>query len=176
MRVLVTAASRHGATLEIAEAVGDALAQFGVDAAVLPIDDVGPGTVSRFDAVVLGSAVYGGHWLPAAKDLVARDLVALAARPVWLFSSGPVGDPLAPMEDPADVASVRTAIGAREHRLFGGRLDRAHLDFAERAIATALRAPRGDFRPWADIRDWAAHIARSLTGTAHANRRSRAAT
>jgi len=49
--------------------------------------------VDGFDAVVLGSAVYAGHWLKPARELVDRSRDALAARPVWLFSSGPIGDP-----------------------------------------------------------------------------------
>jgi menaquinone-dependent protoporphyrinogen oxidase len=162
MKVLVTAASKHGATQQIAEAIGDVLARRGVDVAVLPIDDVRPGTVERYDAVILGSAVYAGHWLAPAKDLVARDAAALAGRPVWLFSSGPIGVPPKPTDPPVDLTSVLAATGARDHRIFPGRLDRADLGFAERAIAAALRAPQGDFRPWDEIRDWAAAIADAL--------------
>jgi menaquinone-dependent protoporphyrinogen oxidase len=75
--------------------------------------------------VVLGSAVYAGHWLKPARDLVARCGPALAARPVWLFSSGPVGDPPKPEEDPVDVAEVLAATSAREHRLGGRHRHRA---------------------------------------------------
>lgn len=164
MRVLVTAASKHGATLEIAQAIGDVLAQPGLDVVVLPVDDVGAGTVETYDAVVLGSAVHAGHWLAPAKELVERDAAALATRPVWLFSSGPIGEPPKPTDPPVDITAVMAATQARDHRIFGGRLTRADLGFAERAIAAALRAPQGDFRPWNEIRDWAASIAAALMG------------
>ena len=115
-----------------------------------------------YDAVVLGSAVYAGHWLKPARDLVARRGPALAARPVWLFSSGPVGDPPKPEEDPVDVAEVLAATAAREHRVFAGKLVRKQLNFPERAIVSALRVPEGDFRDWSDIIGWAAGIAAAL--------------
>jgi menaquinone-dependent protoporphyrinogen oxidase len=81
---------------------------------------------------------------------------------VWLFSSGPVGDPPKPEEDPVDVAELVAASGAREHRVFAGTLVRRQLSFPERAIVSALRVPEGDFRDWAEITRWAAEIAGAL--------------
>ena len=57
---------------------------------------------------------------------------------------------------------LATGVQARSHRVFGGKLDRSTLGFAERAICTALRAPEGDFRDFAEIRGWALGIAESL--------------
>lgn len=81
---------------------------------------------------------------------------------MWLFSSGPVGDPPKPDEDPVDVAGIAETTRSRAHRVFAGKLGRAKLGFGEKAIATALRAPYGDFRDWHAIRDWATEIAESL--------------
>ena len=74
--------------------------------------------IESYDAVIIGSAVYTGHWLAPAKDLVYRYLDVLASRPVWLFSSGPVGDPSGKLsqamrKDPVDVAALSTATHAR---------------------------------------------------------------
>ncbi len=91
MRVLVCAASKYGATGEIARAVADVLAERGCEVTVLPPEKVD--AVEEFDAVVLGSAVYMGQWMKPARELAERSAGALAARPVWLFSSGPVGEP-----------------------------------------------------------------------------------
>jgi menaquinone-dependent protoporphyrinogen IX oxidase len=88
--------------------------------------------------------------------------VPLAGRPVWLFSSGPVGDPPKPEEDPVDVADLLAATEAREHRVFPGKLVRKQLSFPERAIVSVLRVPEGDFRDWTEIRKWAAGIADTL--------------
>jgi menaquinone-dependent protoporphyrinogen oxidase len=160
MKVLVTAATKYGATGEVAQAIGDALRSHGLDVAVIPPEQVD--RVDDYDAVVLGSAVYAGHWLKPARQLVDRCGGALADRPVWLFSSGPVGDPPKPQEDPVDVAEVLAATGAREHRLLAGKLVRKQLSFPERAIVSALRVPEGDFRDWPAITSWAAGIANAL--------------
>lgn len=163
MRVLVTAASKHGATAEIARAIGEVLAESGLETEVVPAEQVG--ALEGYDAVVLGSGVYAGHWLKPAMELVERAGEALAARPVWVFSSGPIGEPPKPETDPVDAARVLEATRAREHRVFAGRLVRRQLSLGERAIAVALRAPDGDFRDWDEIRDWARTIGRAL-GTA----------
>jgi len=161
MKVLVTGATKHGATAEIAATIGEVLrGEHGLDVALIPPEQVA--TIDGYDAVVLGSAVYAGHWLAPAKELVDRAGGALAGKPVWLFSSGPVGAPPKPEEDPVDVAEIVAATKAREHRVFAGKLVRKQLGFSERAIVVALRVPEGDFRNWAEIRGWASQIAGSL--------------
>ena len=82
--------------------------------------------------------------------------------PVWLFSSGPVGEPAKPAENPVDVSEILQSTKARDHRVFTGRLARKHLSFPDRAMASAIRAAEGDFRNWAEIRAWAAGIASAL--------------
>lgn len=161
VRVLVTAASKHGATAEIAEAVAKGLADRGVVAEVTALEGVR--SLAGYDAVVLGSGVYVGHWLPAAKAFVARLHAELVARPVWVFSSGPLGDPPMP-RDVVDVGDLLRWCGAREHRVFAGRLDRHMLGFAQRAIVHAVHAPEGDFRDWGAIDAWAGEIAEALVG------------
>jgi menaquinone-dependent protoporphyrinogen oxidase len=160
MRVLVTAATKYGATTEIAQAIAETLGEHGLEPTIIPPERVEG--VDGYDAVVVGSAVYAGHWLKPARELVERHAATLAGRPVWLFSSGPVGDPPKPEEDPVDVAQLQGLTNAREHRVFAGKLVRKHLSFPERAIVSALRVPEGDFRDWTEIRQWAAQIADSM--------------
>jgi menaquinone-dependent protoporphyrinogen oxidase len=160
MKVLVVAATKYGSTGEIGRAIGDVLEDRGIDTTVLSPAEVG--AINGYEAVVLGSAVYAGHWLKPAKELVDRSRDALAERPVWLFSSGPVGDPPKPEEDPVDVADIVEATKARDHRVFAGRLVKKQLSFGEKAIVVALRVPEGDFRDWAEIKGWASGIADSI--------------
>ena len=162
MRVLVSAASRHGSTEEIAQEIGKALRAGlpGAEVEVVPLDRVE--AVDGYEAVVLGSAVYMGRWLEPARRLVASHAAALTDRPVWQFSSGPVGDPLKPEEEPVDVADVRRQTGARDHHVFAGRIDRHQLGLAERMVVRAVHAAEGDFRDWPAVRAWAAGIAAEL--------------
>lgn len=161
MNVLVAFASKHGATREIAEAIGRALDAQGVDATVTAAGDVE--AVDGYDAFVIGSAVYVGHWMREAEELVAQHAAVLCTRPTWLFSSGPLGDPPKPDESHAvDVTDVVSSTGAREHRLFAGKIDKDALGFGERAVMLAVRAPDGDYRNWDEIDAWAREIAAAL--------------
>jgi menaquinone-dependent protoporphyrinogen oxidase len=164
MKVLVTAASRHGSTLEIACAVAAALEAREIEAPVLRVGEVG--SLTDYDAVVLGSAVYMGHWLDAARDFVDDHLDEITSRPLWLFSSGPIGDPPKPEVDPEDVAPLMKRTRARGHHVFPGRLARRELGLGEKLVTTAVHAPEGDFRPWPEIETWAAAIARTLRSEA----------
>lgn len=159
-KVLVSAASKHGSTAGIAARIGEILESRGLDVTVA--DPEMAHDPSQFGVVILGSGVYAGHWLGEAKELADR-IASLGAKPrVWLFSSGPVGDPPKPEEDPVDVTSLMETTGAAGHRLFAGKLDKSSLGFGEKAIVTALRAPEGDFRDWTAIESWANEIADSM--------------
>ena len=162
MRVLVTAASRHEATAEIADAIALDLAKRGLDACARPIGEVTG--LDDYDAVVLGSAIYMGRWLREARLFAAQHATALAAVPVWLFSSGPLGpaDKPLPQSDAADIDAMVALTRAREHRAFAGRLDGARLGVAERAVMKAVHAPEGDSRDWGAGDAFAAEIAAAL--------------
>jgi menaquinone-dependent protoporphyrinogen oxidase len=163
MRVLVTTASKHGSTEEIGRAIAEALNGQGVETGFLAPEDVI--SVHRYDAVIMGSAVYAGRWMSSMKKMAQRLAAELVDRPVWLFSSGPIGDPPKPDEDPVDVAPMMEATGARGHVVFAGKLDKAVLTFGERAIVAAFKAPEGDFRDWDEIRKWAEEVAGELAST-----------
>lgn len=158
MRVLVTAATRHEATSEIAAAIAEGLVRRDVDAELRPIGEVGE--VGAYDAVVLGSAVYVGRWLQEARQFAERHAAALATMPVWLFSSGPLGPAGArvPLSEPADAATLAQLTRAREHRVFAGRLDMSSLGLPARLVG----AREGDERDWAAIDAFAAEIAAAL--------------
>ena len=49
------------------------------------------GDLAGYGAFVIGSAVYAMHWQKDAAQFVRRNRALLAGRPVWLFSSGPLG-------------------------------------------------------------------------------------
>ncbi len=160
MRVLVTAASRHGSTAEIATELGKALrgALPGAGVDVVPLSRVGD--LACYDAVVLGSAVYFGQWLEEARWQVTLHAEALRQRPVWLFSSGPVSDPSVSEAEPADAIELAAAVGARDHVMFPGALHRGLLDTGERLSLD--RTTDADYRDWPAVRAWADRIAADL--------------
>jgi menaquinone-dependent protoporphyrinogen oxidase len=159
-RILVTTASKHGATQEIGDAIAAALESRGLEAFTRPAGEVD--SLDGVDGVIIGSGVYAGRWLGPAKDLVRRFQAELRARPTWLFSSGPLGAAPAPGDVPVDVAEMTELSGARGHRVFAGRLAQEDVGFAERAIIKVVKAPYGDFRDWPEINAWAVEIAEAL--------------
>jgi menaquinone-dependent protoporphyrinogen oxidase len=162
MKVLVTAASRHGSTAEIASIIAGILQTSDIDAEAVPPEVVA--SVTNYDAVILGSAVYAGQWLEPARAFVARHADDLATRPVFLFSSGPLGYPSRHPVEPADAVSVEMTTGAMDLQVFPGRLIGRGLSLPERLTATRTHLPYGDFRAWDDILDWTRQIARYLHG------------
>jgi menaquinone-dependent protoporphyrinogen oxidase len=164
MTVLVAAASKYGATWEIAEAIGRRLSERGFEIDVRRVEEVD--NVAAFEAVVLGSAVYAGHWLEQARRFVDANAAGLRTRPTWLFSSGPIGDPPRPAEEDAvQLDAILAATKPTAHRVFAGRLDKGRLSFPERAVVFAFRAAEGDFRDWDAIAAWADGIADVLEAT-----------
>jgi menaquinone-dependent protoporphyrinogen oxidase len=161
VKVLVAAASRHGATQELAEAIGRTLGEEGLDPSVSAIGEAGD--PAGYDAVIIGSAVYMGRWLDPATTFIASHGAELADRPTWLFSSGPIGDPPRPGEAQAvDVAEVMAKTQAKGHKLFAGKLDKDKLGFGERAVMLAFRAAECDYRNWDAVEAWARGIAGEL--------------
>ncbi len=161
MNALVASASRHGATREIADLIGATLADRGIATDIREIDNVC--TLVGYDAVVIGSAVYMGDWISAARTFVERHAGELAERPTWLFSSGPIGDPPKPGADTAvKIDDLVAAAHPREHRVFAGRLELRRLGLVQRTVARAVHAGEGDYRDWGAIQEWATGIADDL--------------
>ena len=165
MTVLVAAASKHGATEEIAERIGADLSEYGLEVEVRKlgeVDDVRP-----YEAVVLGSAIFYGKWMKEATRFVAIHADELAERRTWLFGSGSItGNP--PVDDdrnalrPSLVDKLVTQTQAREHKLFAGKLDSSTLTLAELLPVRMARGREGDWRDWQAIDEWAAEIAHEL--------------
>lgn len=160
VRVLVTYASRHGATKGIAQAVGSMLYSCGHQVRLLPAAVVT--SVEDFDLVVFGSAVYHGQWLWDGRRMAKR-VRALRERPLWLFSSGPIGGTPEADAELVRLCGLDTELpdcltvalrGAdvRGHATFAGRLD------AKVAAGLDGLVPPGDWRNMALVREWARRV------------------
>jgi menaquinone-dependent protoporphyrinogen oxidase len=172
MKVLVAYASKHGATLGIAERLADRLRDAELEAQAQPVTTVSD--LFGYDGFVVGGAAYLGHWLKETTEFVRRGGAVLASQPTWLFSSGPLGTKPTDAEGrdlrlaaaPKEFAEFKETIKPIGTRVFFGVLDPGRLGLRDRAIRSlpAGRAllPEGDFRDWPDIDAWAAGIAVEL--------------
>ena len=164
-QVLVTYATKYGATAEIAERIGLGLRQAGFQVDVLPADGVND--LSAYQAVILGSAVYIGKWRKEAVAFLEANEQALAQQMVWLFSSGPTGEgDAAELLKGWRLPEAQQAIAARIHprdvAVFHGELDGEKLNWLEKWVIKNVKAPIGDFRDWDSITAWTAEIAAAL--------------
>ena len=178
MPVLVAYASKHGATAGIAERIAERLRSVGLEAEARPVKAVRD--VAAYDAFVIGGAAYMFHWMKEATAFVRRHRTLLATRPVWLFSSGPLGTELIDEEgqdvlvasEPREFPELRAAVLARGDRVFFGAFDpqMKAVGLMERMVmmmpAARSAFPVGDFRDWAEIEAWADEIARELAAVA----------
>lgn len=160
MRILMVVGSRHGATQEIGKVIAEVLAEAGHDVLEQDPDDF-TSTVG-FDALVLGSAIYYGQWVPAVRELVERHAGALAAVPLWVFWSGPLGSKGVPRGSVEGMDELLDRLQPRGFREFDGRLDRGDLGLRERAVISLVGADEGDYRDFDEIREWAGQIVRDL--------------
>ena len=163
--VLVSYASRYGATQEIADAIGTVLSRRGLSTVVYPAAEVT--RVSPYDAVVLGSAVYSAEWLPEAAELLESFQDELAEKPVWLFSDGPTevsnpGKLLCGPRYPERLGPLVAAVKPRDVALFGGRVNSDKLSSGDWLMNPALREANSDNRNWEEVRAWAEEIAGTL--------------
>ncbi|MFO7960628.1 MAG: flavodoxin domain-containing protein [Nitriliruptoraceae bacterium] len=173
-RILVAHASRHGATAGIAERLAARLRSTGLDTVVTDVDDAED--VENYDAYIIGGAAYMFHWLKPATKFARRHRELLVDRPVWLFSSGPVGDEkvddkgndLLEVSRPKEFDELHELLRPRDEKVFFGAWDpdAPAVGVAERMMKLMPAAkgtlPTGDFRDWRAIDTWADEIAQVL--------------
>lgn len=167
-RVLVAYGTKHGATQEIAERIGQVLEEAGLVVDVRNARQVE--TLTAYDAVVLGSGVYVGAWCKEAAAFLKTNVDKLATLPVWIFSSGPTssGNPQELVQGwqlPKKLEPLAARIQPRDVTIFhGATSDR--MSFIEKWMVKQVGASMGDFRDWDAIAAWAKSIAGALEGAA----------
>ncbi len=161
-KILVAYASKAGSTAGVAGAIGKTLAEGGLEVDVLPMKEVKD--LVPYRAVVVGSAIRGGKWLPEAVQFVQANRPALAQMPfaaflVCITLAMPAADKYR-----AGVAEwlqpVRLLVKPVSEGLFAGALDLSKLPLSlnglgMRASVAAGIFPQGDHRDWQAVRRWA---------------------
>ena len=163
MRILVAYGSKRGGTRGIAEQVQDTLVRHGHAADAVAVE-LHP-SVQDYDAVIVGGALYAMRWPRSARHFVRRNARALATKPVWFFSSGPLDDSATKRQlpPPKRIRLLMARVHARGHVTFGGRLD----PDAHGLVASAMAKKfSGDWRDHAQIDAWASGVADELAALA----------
>ena len=164
-QILVTYASRFGSTEGVAKSIGKTLSEDGCMVDVLPMRDVKD--LSPYDAVVAGSAVNGGAWLPEAMQFVRRHQAELKRKPFAAFlvcmtltmkNGEQYRSHVSSWLDP-----VRALVRPVSEGLFAGGLDiRKTPSFSDRLkfrLSVLFGVwKEGDHRDWNAIQKWAVEL------------------
>ncbi|MBI5943653.1 MAG: flavodoxin domain-containing protein [Chloroflexi bacterium] len=164
-RILVTYASNTGWTMGVAEAIGKTLSEYGAAVDVLPMRDVKD--LSAYQAVVAGSAINSGAWLPEAMEFLRKHQAELKRKPFAAFlvcmtlsmkNGGQYRSHVSSWLSP-----VRALVRPMSEGLFAGGLDiRKIPSFGDR-LKFRLSVMfgvwiEGDHRDWGAIRKWAVEL------------------
>jgi menaquinone-dependent protoporphyrinogen oxidase len=166
-KILVTYASRAGSTTEVAQEIAQVLTDTGATVDVKPVKDVRD--VSGYTAVVVGSAIRMGNWLPEAVEFVRNHRAQLSQIPTAFFTVHMLNRDNSDESRQAReqyTAQVREILVPNEEIFFSGKMKYARLGFFDRAIAQsvgkATNSEEGDYRDWEAIRAWAQSLQTTL--------------
>lgn len=165
-QTLIVYASKYGSTKEISERIANVLKAQGISTTLKAAREVT--AIDAYDAVIVGSALYGGTWLPEASEFLERFQAELAKKEVWIFSSGPATDDdpvtvLGGWKIPEQLKHILTVIKPQAIALFSGKIDAAKLSSEDYLVSSSLRGVSGDYRNWQTVEGWAKEIAFTLT-------------
>ena len=160
-RVLIAYATRAGSTPEIAAAIGETLSGRGCAVDVKPVKS--QPSLNGYSAVLLGSAIRMGSWLPEMVDYIKANRSAFTqsmamGMPVGLFTVHMLNtedDPASRTARLAYLDRVRPLLGTVEEAYFAGVIDLEKLSFLDRWMVKMVKSPVGDRRDWNKIRNWA---------------------
>jgi len=167
-RLLVTWVTRYGSTEEVAHAIADDLLKQSVSVNAQPLDQVQ--SLDRYDAVVLGCALYMGHLHRHARRFLLAHRDELLRLPVALFVLGPFhADPKEFAESERQVKKELAQFpwfSPVALEIVGGRVDPAKLGFPFRFLPPLRTLPASDARDWTAIHTWAGNLPTALRPSA----------
>jgi len=158
-KVLIAYASKCGSTGEVAAAIAEELTARGKAVDVRLVQNVS--TLNGYQAVIVGSAIRMGQWLPEAVEFVETHQQALRQLPTAFFTVHMMNlgdDETSRKNRLAYLDPVRKIMTPQQEVFFAGKMDMARLSFLDRLIAKAVKATDADLRDWQAIRNWAQTI------------------
>ena len=164
-KILVTYASRLGSTAGVAGAIGKTLIDCGEQVDIIPMADVK--NLDPYEAVVVGSAIRGGAWLPEALQFVQANQKALSKKPfaaflVCMTLAMPGGEKYR-QHVSTWLEPVRALAKPVSEGLFAGELDIRRVESFFDRLKFRLSVlfgvwTEGDHRDWNAISAWARNI------------------
>jgi menaquinone-dependent protoporphyrinogen oxidase len=157
-RILVAYASKLGSTGEIAAEIGQTLSANGLSVDVWPVQE--NLSLDGYQAILLGSAVRYGNWLPEAVAFVQANQEALNRVPVALFTvhiTNLGDDEQSRRNRQAFLDQVRPLVDPVDEIFFAGKFDRRGAAELMPSLLARL-VPTMDFRKWEKIRAWVERI------------------
>ncbi len=165
-KVLVAYASKYGSTGGVANAIGKELCRKDVAADVVLIKN--DNSISSYQGVIIGGAVYMGKWMSEAVDFVKKNKDALCKVPVAYFLvcmtlSQPTEKNRAKVLSYMDpILKAVPEIKPVGIGTFAGAMDYNNLSWINKKILKSKGTPEGDFRDWTAVRAWADGLCSSL--------------
>jgi menaquinone-dependent protoporphyrinogen oxidase len=161
--VLVTYATKTGATAAVAAAVGKVLSARGLAVTVKPI--TAKLALDGYQAVVIGSPIRVSSWLPEVVQFIRANRARLSQLPTAIFTVHRLnaGDDAASQKARlAYTAPVRQFLTPQAEVFFTGAMDFNKLSFVDRLLAKPVdhSSPTGagEDRDWDKMRGWAQSI------------------
>ncbi len=163
-KILIAYATRAGATVQVAQTIGETLAATGAAVDVRPITRVND--LKGYTAMVIGSAIRMGKWLPEATDFAKSNQSILATMPTACFLVCATLH-----EDTAETRTkvlayldpIRPVLKPKSVGLFAGKMDYGTLSLLDRFIVqNVAKVPQGDWRNGDAIRAWARDLPNTL--------------
>lgn len=151
--ILLAYATRFGSTQEVAEFVAASLREAGLQVNIQPMQEVK--SPDRYNAVVLGAAIYNAKWHRDAHQFLSQHQDALMRRPVAIFTLGPLSSSEAAKRNSRRQLDSELSkypwMKPIAVEIFAGKYDpsKPGLSFFDRFV------PASDHRNWDAIRAWA---------------------
>jgi len=170
--VLIAYCTRSGSTKEVAESIGRTMNEAGLPADVKPMADVQ--SVPQGAAVLLGTALYIGHFPKEFHGFVGRFRSELEKVRPWIFVLGPTEKErknFAVAEEQARKELDKYPwLRPADMRVLGGKFDPEHLNLPfpmslvmKLPVNLMKKLPASDIRDWEWIEQWSRAIAETLT-------------
>ncbi|NLI41258.1 MAG: flavodoxin [Caldisericales bacterium] len=167
-KILITYASQGGSTAGVASAIGQTLASTGAEVIVLPVKEVT--NLDSYQAIVIGSAVHSGKWMPEALVFIQQHQNSLRRIPTAIFQ---VCLMLAANNEqyktfvPDWLTPVRSQIRPAAEGSFAGALwPDQYSKFTEklglRIFLATIKLKAGDYRDWDEIQKWSEKVSALL--------------